>query len=1022
MSEYQNVSREQLIESLKRMREYASQLEINGAYTEGMGNALPDMILIISENGEVYDIVTGEKYLLIDDTQGKTVKNISDILPVEVSLQIIDSIRAVIEMETIQIFDFSLNKLEGKRWFEGHISLLPHMETYPEAIVMIARDITKRKEIEEKLHASEERYRGIFNEARDGIVLVDVNTGMITECNPEFEKQTGRTQEQLKEMKIWDLRPPDKIQAAFNKFKEITEKGVGESGELEFSKPDGTIVNIEFLSKKVTIEGKDCLQSITRDISIRRQMEENLRFSDTTLKSIHDAVYAMDTDFRITYWNKACEDIFGIQENDAIGRYVRDILTMKEDYPGQNQERTNLVSEKGFNQEEIILITPKGDVWADVHTQAIEQDGIRYGWVTLACDITERKKVEEELKLSEERMSKAFRSVPDSIVISRREDGKYIDVNDSFVRFSGYPREELMTNTALGIGIWVDSRERLKALSLLEKKGRVENFEFEFRRRSGETGSALLTIEPITINEEACILSVTTDITERKRVEETLKEPAENYRSLFNNASIGIVVLQDDQIVLINPSMCEICGYTVEEAKELDFFSILHPEDREIVAKRKNDRLKGIPVGDPIDSRLITKSGDVRWIRTRSVKIRWNRKPAIQAFVIDITEEKKAEEALRESEENYRSLVDNASIGIVVIQDKKLVLVNPHLLEKFGYTEEETEELEFLTTLYPEDREVIIERIEERLAGTPPGDPINVRMVTKSGDMLWVRTRSVKIQWNGKPAVQAFVLDITEEKTAQEELKHLYENERFLRQEIETEMNKRIELAAGIVHELKTPLTAIISSSELITENTSDGILGRIAQNISQSAYDLDKRTGELLDMARGDIGMLKIEKTTLSYQKLIKSMELELLTYLARKGISLSISVEQDLPDIVADEERLRQVILNLIDNAFKFTHESGSVFIEVKREDTNIITEVRDNGIGLSEEDQKYVFQPYSQITGSNRPAGGLGLGLALARNLVEAHDGKMWVQSERGKGSSFFFSLPVQIVNEGEQDSDA
>ena len=885
MDKFENLTREQIFESLKNVREYATKLEANGAYSEQIGNSLPDLIISISESGEVNDIATRAKDLFINNIQKSKSKNVSDLMPAEVSLLVLEATRSVLETGVTQIFDYSLDLLEGKRWFEGRISPLPHAEANPKAVVMIARDITDRKEIEKKLHSSEERYRSIFNESRDGIVLIDVDTGIITDCNSEFVSQSGRSLEQLQQMKIWELRPPDKKQDAFKKFQEIIEKGVGESGKLEFQKPDGTNVYIEFLSKKVTIEGKDYLQSVTRDISERRQMEENLRFSDTTLKSIHDALYATDIDFRITYWNKACEDIFGIEENDAIGHYIDDVITMKENYPGQNQERINLAKEKGFSQEELIFITPKGDMWADVHTQAIEQNNSRYGWVTLACDITERKKVEEELKLSEERMSKAFRSVPDSIVISRREDGKYIDVNDSFVRFSGHSREELMTNTALNIGIWVDSNERVKALNLLEKEGRVVDFEFEFRRKSGETGSALLTIEPITINMEDCILSVTTDITERKR----------------------------------------------------------------------------------------------------------------------------AEKALRENEENYRSLINNASVGIVVIQDNKLVLVNPNLLEIYGYTKEETEGLEFMATFHPEDREVIIGRMKERLAGIPPEDPIDVRIFTKSGDTRWIRTRSVKIQWNGKPAIQAFVLDITEEKQAGEKLKQLYENEKLLRQEIETEMNKRIELAAGIVHELKTPLTAIISSSELLTENIKDGILRRIAQNISQSAYDLNKRTGELLDMARGDVGMLNLELKTLNYRKLIRSMELELFTYLAQKDIFLDVSVEQDLPEINADEERLRQVILNLIDNAFKFTQENGSVFLEVKRDDASITTEVRDNGIGLSEEDQKYIFEPYSQITGSNRPAGGLGLGLAIARNLVEAHGGRIWVQSEKGKGSSFFFSLP-------------
>ncbi|MFC1946525.1 PAS domain S-box protein [Chloroflexota bacterium] len=1011
IADYRKKTKAQLIDELTESRHRITELESREAIVWSIGDELPDVIVFIDEDGTVIDFVTGEKELLIKQAQESESNNIDDLLPIKIASQIRTAADMAIRTRETQVIEYTLDVMGSNKCFEARISALPEVRHQKRAVVMIARDLTTQKEIEERLHGSEERYRSVFNEARDGIVMIDADTGIITECNPEFERQTGRTQEQLLKMKIWELRPPEKVAFAREKFLEIREQGQGGTHELDFRKPDGTITPIEFLSKKVVIDGRGFLQSVTRDISERKKTEETLlisdaalrsinecvfvmdenkivtywnemcektlgiktadiigksfpgtyelleeypgqneerwqllkgrgynraeerirtqkgdiiwldvniqsiikdgqwagwltlasditdrkkaeetlRLSDVTLRSIHDAVYAMDNDFRITYWNRTCEDVFGIPEKEVIGKYIGDVTEIQEDYPGQNQERIDILLDKGYNWEEQVNITPKGKIWVDVRAQAIEQNGIRYGWVTLVGDITERKRIEEELKLSEERMSKAFRSVPDSIVISRLEDGKYIDVNDSFVRFSGYSREELMTNTALDIGIWVESSERVKALSLLEKKGRVEDFEIEFRRKSGETGSALLTIEPITINGEVCILSVTTDITERKRAEETLRESEENYRSLFNNASIGIVV----------------------------------------------------------------------------------------------------------------------------IQNNKLVLVNPNLLEIFGYTEEETEGFEFLTTFHPEDREIIIERMKERLGGTPPGDPVDVRIFTKSGDMRWVRTRSVKIQWNEKPAIQAFVLDITEEKTAEEELKHLYENEKLLRREIETEMNKRIELTTGIVHELKTPLTAIISSSELITENISDGILGRIAQNISQSAYDLDKRTGELLDMARGDVGMLKIEKKTLNYRKLIRAMELELFTYLARKDISLDISLEQDLPDINADEERLRQVILNLIDNAFKFTHENGSVFLEVKRDDSSITTEVRDNGIGLSEVDQKYIFKPYSQITGSNRPAGGLGLGLAIARNLVEAHGGRMWVQSEKGKGCSFFFSLPINDI---------
>lgn len=144
----------------------------------------------------------------------------------------------------------------------------------------LRQEITERKRVEKALEESEEKYRAIFNEARDGIVLLDSETGRIAECNKEFEMQTGRSTKQLQKMKIWELRPPDKIDAAREKFAEIKRKGSGSSADLEFQKPDGEIVDIEFISKAIRIGGKQYLQSISRDITERKRMQEQLIITD----------------------------------------------------------------------------------------------------------------------------------------------------------------------------------------------------------------------------------------------------------------------------------------------------------------------------------------------------------------------------------------------------------------------------------------------------------------------------------------------------------------------------------------------------------------------------------------------------------------------------------------------------------------------------------------------------------------------------------------------------------------------
>ena len=179
-----------------------------------------------------------------------------------------------------------------------------------------ARDITERKQVEETLQESEEKYRAIFNEARDGIVLVDSQTGNIADCNPEFERQTGRKLEQLREMKVWEIRPPEKIDVAKEKFHDIKEKGAGGSVELEFQRPDGEIVPIEFVSTSITIGGKHYLQSMVKDITERKQAdEERNRFFDLSLHLLLIAGF----DGYIKRINPGWTEVLGYTVEELIG-------------------------------------------------------------------------------------------------------------------------------------------------------------------------------------------------------------------------------------------------------------------------------------------------------------------------------------------------------------------------------------------------------------------------------------------------------------------------------------------------------------------------------------------------------------------------------------------------------------------------------------------------------------------------------------------------------------------------------
>jgi len=257
-------------------------------------------------------------------------------------------------------------------------------------------------------------------------------------------------------------------------------------------------------------------------------------------------------------------------------------------------------------------------------------------------------------------------------------------------------------------------------------------------------------------------------------------------------------------------------------------------------------------------------------------------------------------------------------------------------------------------------------------------------------------------------------------KQAQEESGRLYEREKALRQELELEMRKRVEFTRALVHELKTPLTPVIASSELMVDLLKDEPWLSIARNINRGASNLNKRIDELLDLARGEIGMLKLQPKWLLPLKLIREVVADMTQVASSSGQSLLMDLPPSLPRVWADEARLRQVMLNLLSNACKFTPEGGSITIRAKEDNGNLVVEVKDTGPGVTEEEQLRLFQPYYRTERDRERLSGLGLGLALSKTLVELHKGQIWVESKRGEGAAFSFSLPLNGASQREEDT--
>jgi PAS domain S-box-containing protein len=255
--------------------------------------------------------------------------------------------------------------------------------------------------------------------------------------------------------------------------------------------------------------------------------------------------------------------------------------------------------------------------------------------------------------------------------------------------------------------------------------------------------------------------------------------------------------------------------------------------------------------------------------------------------------------------------------------------------------------------------------------------------------------------------------DVTERKQTDRERQRLYKKEKKVRQQLEAEIKRRVEFTRLLAHELKTPLTPVLASSDSLLELLTEEPSLSLAKNISRSAENLDNRIDELLDLAKGEIGLLHLRMNTINILPLLCEVADSMIPVASVGNQTLIKNLPVSLPLVNADEVRLRQIVLNLLGNALKFTPEGGVITLTAKQKNGSLIVSVKDTGLGIDIKDQNRLFEPYQRLNGDTDRLHGLGLGLALCKTLVELHGGQIWVTSSQGKGSTFYFSIPAAMA---------
>jgi len=503
---------------------------------------------------------------------------------------------------------------------------------------------------------------------------------------------------------------------------------------------------------------------------------------------------------------------------------------------------------------------------------------------------------------------------------------------------------------------------------------------------------------------------------ERKRTEDALRRSEHNYRVLFESTLDGMFVLDAEtmRVVLANQNAARIYGFDcAEDVVGVNPLDYVYTDDRDRVLTLIVEDLFEKDLRQIEEFRTRTRDGRGIWVSAVGTRTEYQGKRAGLISVRDITERKRSEKALKESEEQYSALVANLADAVLISKEGKITWCNDRTEEILGYKKDELlgKDASFFLWEGVDSSEFVAEAYKVTEGRSHFRD--TTKMMKKNGEVAVIEYSISRISGKAPPEFVTVARDVTERKRSEDKLQELYEQERELRQELEVEMRRRVEFTRALAHELKTPLTPVMASSELLAAELREEPLLSLARNINRGAANLNNRIDELLDLARGEIGMLQLKLEPVDLEKLLREVADDMSPVASSHGQALILELPSSLPLARAEEGRLRQVVLNLLNNASKFTPGGGKIVLRAKEDGADLVVEVQDTGRGINAAEQQRLFEPYHRLESDREHLSGLGLGLALCKTLVELHGGRIWVQSEAGNGSTFGFSVPQEAA---------
>jgi len=844
----------------------------------------------------------------------------------------------------------------------------------------------------------------------DGMML-DANGSLLDFFGLSREEVVGRT---ALELGIWrDEAQRGQVLDALAREGRLTDVA------MKVTVRSGEARDVLVSAVAIEVGGEPCMLSMARDVTERKSAEKALRESESRFRQLFEA--ASDIIAKVDLESGVCEYVspavlevtgFTQDEYTALGPRNFRRRIHPEDWP-QYKRRFEGILELGAvvgetQRHEYRWQCKDGRYrWlADSISIISDKDGSPRTLVATVRDMTERRESEEALRQSEQRFSRIFQTAPVCIGITRIDDGRFIDVNESFLELVGCDRGEVIGRTSADLGLWAEPADRDLMLQALLQGETVRDFESQVRRKSGEIRDTLSSFVTVEIGGQPCIVGMFRDVTERKQAEEALRESEDKYRSLIENLREGIWTIDKDACTTFaNPAMAEMLGYAVDEMLGRHLFSFMDEQGQELAKRKLEHRQQG--VSEQHDFEFARKDGSrlCATIETSPLTDRDGNYNGALAGVMDITARKRAEEELRESEERFRTLSASAPIGIFLMGDKgQVIYTNKRLQAIAGVPPGGGSMGELATAVHPDDREQLLaewaKAAEERAELSQ-----EYRILTKQGETRWIRMHVCPIfsADGGQGSVVGTIEDVTEHKEAVERERRLHEQEARTR-ELRTTVRVLEQMAATLGHELRNPLGVISNSAYFLSSQAgiSDARALKHAEIIGREVQSAKRVIDDILEFAH----VSQIVPAPASLNAIVDQA-------LARSQIPANIRVTRkrapDLPPLVCDADRLERAFLDVIANAVQAMPRGGRLIVKTRLSAGSVQAVFSDTGEGIAPENLTKVFDP--MFTTKLR---GIGLGLTVVRRTVKQHGGQVELKSKLEHGTSVIMTLPLTPVD--------